>query len=78
MMKLKGLIIVLLICIGHSFTQEYVPIDPDLVISAHENELGHGIHSRHPFWKMHKRSKSIAYPLLVMSWGEAFHYYSKN
>jgi len=52
--------------------------DPDLVISAHENELGHGIHSRHPFWKMHKRSKSLTYPLLVMSWGESFHYYPKK
>ncbi len=52
--------------------------DPDLVISAHENELGHGIHSRHPFWKMHERSESISYPLLVMSWGEAFHYIPKN
>jgi L-ascorbate metabolism protein UlaG (beta-lactamase superfamily) len=52
--------------------------DPDLVISAHENELGHGIHSRHPFWKMHRRAESIRYPLLVMSWGEAFHYIPKN
>jgi hypothetical protein len=52
--------------------------DPDLVISAHENELGHGIHSRHPFWKMHRRAESIPYPLLVMSWGEAFHYIPKN
>jgi L-ascorbate metabolism protein UlaG (beta-lactamase superfamily) len=52
--------------------------DPDLVLSAHENELGHGIHSRHPFWKMHKRAESIPYPLLVMSWGEAFHYIPKN
>ena len=52
--------------------------DPDLVISAHENELGHGIHSRHPFWKMHERSESIPFPVLVMSWGEAFHYIPKN
>jgi hypothetical protein len=52
--------------------------DPDLVLSAHENELGHGIHSRHPFWKMHKRAESIIYPLLVMSWGESFHYIPKK
>jgi L-ascorbate metabolism protein UlaG (beta-lactamase superfamily) len=52
--------------------------DPDLVISAHENELGHGIHSRHPFWKMHSRAESIPYPLLVMSWGESFHYIPKK
>jgi hypothetical protein len=52
--------------------------DPDLAISAHENELGHSIHSRHSFWKMHERSKSIPYPLFVMSWGEAFHYIQEN
>lgn len=52
--------------------------DPDLVLSAHENELGHGIHSRHGFWKMHKRSELIANPLLVMSWGESFHYIPKK
>lgn len=48
--------------------------DPELVISAHENELGHGIHSRHPFWRMHERSRTIPYPLLVIAWGESFHY----
>lgn len=52
--------------------------DPDLVLSAHENELGHGIHSRHPFWKMHKRSEYIDCPLLVMSWGESYHYIPKR
>lgn len=48
--------------------------DPKLVISGHENELGHGIHSRHPYWKMHERSKKIPYDLLVMTWGESFNY----
>jgi L-ascorbate metabolism protein UlaG (beta-lactamase superfamily) len=48
--------------------------DPELVISAHENELGHGIHSRHPFWRMHERAETIPYPLLVLAWGESFHY----
>jgi L-ascorbate metabolism protein UlaG (beta-lactamase superfamily) len=48
--------------------------DPKLVISGHENELGHGIHSRHPYWKMHERMKPIPYPVVVMAWGESFHY----
>lgn len=48
--------------------------NPKMVISGHENELGHGIHSRHPYWRMHERMKSIPYPLVVMCWGESFHY----
>jgi L-ascorbate metabolism protein UlaG (beta-lactamase superfamily) len=51
--------------------------NPKLVISGHENELGHGIHSRHPYWKMHERSKSIPYPLIVMTWGESYLYHNK-
>jgi len=52
--------------------------NPKLVISGHENELGHGIHSRHPYWKMHERMKPFPYPVLVMSWGESFHFYKKQ
>ena len=51
--------------------------DPKLVISGHENELGHGIHSRHPYWKMHQRMESIPYPLVVMTWGESFSFHPK-
>lgn len=48
--------------------------DPELVLTAHENELGHGIHSRIPYWKIHKRLESISYPYVVMAWGEKYYY----
>jgi hypothetical protein len=52
--------------------------DPELVMTAHENELGHGIHSRHPYWEMHARLKSIPYPFVVTAWGEKYHYFKKS
>jgi len=52
--------------------------EPELVMTAHENELGHGIHSRHPYWEMHARLKSIPYPFVVTAWGEKYHYFKKS
>ncbi|NND06840.1 MAG: hypothetical protein HKN87_10715 [Saprospiraceae bacterium] len=55
--------------------QRWIPkFNPKLVVSGHENELSHGIHSRHPYWAMHQRLKPMDYPLVVMVWGERFDY----
>jgi L-ascorbate metabolism protein UlaG (beta-lactamase superfamily) len=59
--------------------------DPELVITGHENEMGHTIDHREPYWLTYQRktgsdrfggSKLIGYdkPLLVMTWGESYHY----
>ena len=48
--------------------------DPEWVISSHENELGHGIHHRIPYWRYNNWSKSMPHPLIVMAWGESYHY----
>ncbi len=59
--------------------------DPEMVITGHENEMGHAIDHREPYWLTYQRkvgsdrfggSRSIGYdvPLLVMIWGEAYHY----
>jgi L-ascorbate metabolism protein UlaG (beta-lactamase superfamily) len=59
--------------------------DPELVITGHENEMGHTIDHREPYWLTYQRkigsdrfggSRLIGYdvPLLVMTWGEAYHY----
>lgn len=58
---------------------------PELVITGHENEMGHAIDHREPYWLTYQRkvgsdrfggSRLIGYdvPLLVMTWGEAYHY----
>ena len=48
--------------------------DPKLVITGHENELGHSVDHREPFWLTYDRLQESDAPFLLMTWGEAFHY----
>lgn len=48
--------------------------DPKLVIPGHENELGHGIDDRKPYWMSYERLQGIEYPFVVMTWGESYYY----
>ena len=58
---------------------------PVLIITGHENEMGHTIDHREPNWLTYQRkegsdrfggSKDIGYdtPLILMTWGESYHY----
>mgnify|MGYP001205353268 FL=1 len=47
---------------------------PALVIPGHENELGHSIDHREPYWLTYERFAGAAAPCVVMTWGEAFRY----
>ena len=64
---------------------DHQAVCPELVITGHENEMGHAIDHREPYWLTYQRkvgsdrfggSRLIGYdvPLLVMTWGEAYHY----
>ncbi len=55
--------------------------NPKLVIPGHENELGHTVDDRVPFWDdseylelTYPELKASDYPLVLMTWGESFHY----
>ncbi len=55
--------------------------DPELVIPGHENELGHPVWDRVPFWGdseylqlTYPELKASDYPLILMTWGESYHY----
>lgn len=67
------------------WTNEHLRIvegfDPKLVLPAHENELGHPIDDRVPYWGdsdylnlTYPELKASDYPVIVMTWGESFHY----
>jgi L-ascorbate metabolism protein UlaG (beta-lactamase superfamily) len=47
---------------------------PGLVITGHENEMGHTIDHREPFWLNSVRWGDIPSPRIQMTWGEKFHY----
>jgi L-ascorbate metabolism protein UlaG (beta-lactamase superfamily) len=48
--------------------------DPELVIPGHENELGHSVDHREPYWLTYDRLQETDTVFLLMTWGEAFHY----
>ena len=55
--------------------------NPKLVIPGHENELGHQVWDRVPYWGdveyLHLTYPQLAksnYPVLVMTWGESYRY----
>lgn len=60
--------------------------NPRLVITGHENEMGHSIDHREPYWLTYQRKQGserfgenpdvgYKHPLVVMTWGESFLYH---
>lgn len=63
--------------------------NPALIITGHENEMGHTIDHREPYWLSYQRRegsdrfggiKDVGYknPLIIMTWGESYHYKRKK
>jgi len=59
--------------------------DPKLVIPGHENELGHTVDDRVPFWGdteyLELTNDALFksdYPVIQMTWGESYHYIPKK
>lgn len=59
--------------------------NPGLIITGHENEMGHTIDHREPYWLSYQRqegsdrfggTKNVGYstPLILMTWGESYHF----
>ncbi|MDX9971710.1 MAG: hypothetical protein RBU21_01840 [FCB group bacterium] len=54
--------------------------NPKLVLPGHENEMGHPVWDRMPYWgdvefiKSNYLDLKKEYPVLVMTWGESYHY----
>ncbi len=52
-------------------------IAPKLLITGHENELGHSIDHREPNWLTYDRLQEVSTPYILMTWGEKY-YFSCN
>lgn len=59
--------------------------NPRLVLPGHELELGHSVSDRVPFWGddeyrglTYAELKRSEYPVVVMLWGESYHYYGSG
>jgi L-ascorbate metabolism protein UlaG (beta-lactamase superfamily) len=49
-------------------------IQPALVITGHENEMGHTIDHREAWWLTFRRLSGIKAPYVVMAWGESYNF----
>lgn len=52
--------------------------DPELVMTGHENEMGHTIDHRESNWLTYTRLKGISTPSLLLTWGESYYYLPKE
>lgn len=48
--------------------------DPRLVITGHENEMGHSIDHREPYWLSYQKLGKIDKDYVLMTWGEYYGY----
>ena len=48
--------------------------NPKIVVTGHENEMGHSIDHREPFWLTYQKMEKINRPSLIMGWGEWYLY----
>ncbi len=53
-------------------------VDPQLVITGHENEMGHTVDHREDYTQTYNRLFGTRYPFIVMTWGESYHYEKEN
>ncbi|MCP4643687.1 MAG: MBL fold metallo-hydrolase [bacterium] len=64
-------------CWTSGLAQTVAGFDPQLVITGHENELGHSIDHREAYWKSYRLLDGIETPWILMTWGESYHYRRK-
>ncbi len=49
-------------------------VNPELVITGHENEMGHTVDHREDYTQTYNHLFEPRYPSIVMTWGESYHY----
>ena len=53
----------------HDFVSGF---NPALIITGHENEMGHTIDHREAYWLTFRRMAEVKVPYVVMAWGESY------
>lgn len=48
--------------------------DPKLVVPGHENEMGHTVGHREPYWQSYLLMEDMNRPYVLMTWGEFYEY----
>lgn len=66
--------VLLINCWTNSLTETIEGFDPKLVITGHENELGHSIDHREAYWLSYDKLEKVRQPNCLMTWGECLWY----
>lgn len=61
-------------CWGNSLGRTIRGINPELVITGHENEMSHTVDHREDYTQTYNHLFEVRYPAIVMTWGETYHY----
>lgn len=68
-------------CWGNDVFRDVRGFNPRLVLPSHENEMSHPLWDRVPYWGdseflhlTYPELKASDYPVVVMTWGESYHY----
>ncbi len=72
--QVSGLDVLLVNCWTLDFKEFVEGFDPRLVITGHENEMGHTIDHREPYWLSFQKLSQINSPYVLMTWGECYEY----
>jgi L-ascorbate metabolism protein UlaG (beta-lactamase superfamily) len=49
-------------------------VNPELIITGHENEMGHTVDHREDYTQTYNHLFGVRYPFIVMGWGESYRY----
>lgn len=72
--KIPALDVLLINCWANRMSDAIEGFGPKLVITGHENELGHTIDHRESYWASFMKLENIARPNCLMTWGETYWY----
>jgi L-ascorbate metabolism protein UlaG (beta-lactamase superfamily) len=61
-------------CWGNELGRTIRGINPELVITGHENEMSHTVDHREDYTQTYNHLFEPRYPAIVMAWGESYHY----
>ena len=72
--KIGSIDVLMINCWANSLYEAIDGFDPKLVLTSHENELGHTIDHRESYWTSYDKLSKVSRPHCLMTWGEGISY----
>lgn len=67
--------VLLVNCWANQLGREIRGVNPELVITGHENEMGHTVDHREDYTQTYNHLFEVRYPFVLMTWGESYLYH---